>query len=55
MRFLHDETVRYMNSGAEVWTAMREIALPSELEIGEGYGKLGPMIDRRIERCPGPA
>jgi alkyl sulfatase BDS1-like metallo-beta-lactamase superfamily hydrolase len=40
VRYLHDETVRYMNSGADLWTAMREIALPPELEIGEGYGKL---------------
>ena len=38
--YLHDETVRYMNSDADVWTAMREIALPEELTIGEGYGRL---------------
>jgi alkyl sulfatase BDS1-like metallo-beta-lactamase superfamily hydrolase len=40
VQYLHDETVRHMNAGSDVWTAMREIALPSELEIGEGYGKL---------------
>jgi alkyl sulfatase BDS1-like metallo-beta-lactamase superfamily hydrolase len=40
VRFLHDETVRHMNAGADVWTAMREIALPPALEIGEGYGKV---------------
>ncbi len=38
--YLHGETVRHMNSGTDIWTAMREIALPAELEIGEGYGKL---------------
>ncbi len=40
VRFLHDETVRHMNAGSDVWTAMREIRLPPELEVGEGYGKL---------------
>jgi alkyl sulfatase BDS1-like metallo-beta-lactamase superfamily hydrolase len=40
VQYLHDETVRYMNSDADVFTAMREIRLPEELTIGEGYGKL---------------
>jgi alkyl sulfatase BDS1-like metallo-beta-lactamase superfamily hydrolase len=40
VRYLHDETVRYMNSGKDVFTAMREIALPAELEVGQGYGKV---------------
>ena len=40
VRWLHDETVRRMNEGGDVWTAMREIELPAELEIGEGYGKV---------------
>ena len=40
VRFLHDETVKRMNDGVDVWTAMREIQLPDELAIGEGYGKL---------------
>jgi glyoxylase-like metal-dependent hydrolase (beta-lactamase superfamily II) len=40
VRHVHDETVRYMNSGQDVWTAMREIGIPPELEVGEGYGKV---------------
>ena len=40
VRYVHDETVQYMNAGSDVWTAMREIALPPELEVGEGYGKI---------------
>jgi len=40
VRFLHDETVKRMNDGVDVWTAMREIRLPDELAIGEGYGML---------------
>ena len=38
--YVHDETVRGMNEGADVFTLMREIRLPPELEIGEGYGKV---------------
>jgi alkyl sulfatase BDS1-like metallo-beta-lactamase superfamily hydrolase len=37
---VHDETVRGMNEGKDVWTLMREIELPPELEVGEGYGKV---------------
>jgi alkyl sulfatase BDS1-like metallo-beta-lactamase superfamily hydrolase len=40
VRYVHDETVRYMNEGKDIATAMREIALPPELEVGEGYGKV---------------
>jgi alkyl sulfatase BDS1-like metallo-beta-lactamase superfamily hydrolase len=35
---VHDATVRGMNEGKGVFTLMREIALPPELEVGEGYG-----------------
>jgi alkyl sulfatase BDS1-like metallo-beta-lactamase superfamily hydrolase len=35
---VHDAVVAAMNRGTDVWTAMREIALPPELEQGEGYG-----------------
>ena len=38
VEYVHDRTVEYMNAGKDVWTAMREIALPPELEVGEGYG-----------------
>jgi alkyl sulfatase BDS1-like metallo-beta-lactamase superfamily hydrolase len=38
--YVHDRTVEYMNAGSDVWTAMREIRLPPELEVGEGYGKV---------------
>jgi glyoxylase-like metal-dependent hydrolase (beta-lactamase superfamily II) len=37
---VHDAVVRAMNAGSDVWTAMREIALPPELEVGQGYGKV---------------
>lgn len=38
--FVHDETVCGMNAGKDVWSLMREIRLPPELEVGEGYGKV---------------
>ena len=37
---VHDRTVEYMNGGKDVWTAMREIELPPELEVGQGYGQV---------------
>lgn len=38
--YLHDRTVEGMNAGANVYTLMREITLPAELEVGQGYGKV---------------
>jgi alkyl sulfatase BDS1-like metallo-beta-lactamase superfamily hydrolase len=38
VRFVHDETVRGMNEGRDVFTLMREIRLPPALAVGEGYG-----------------
>jgi alkyl sulfatase BDS1-like metallo-beta-lactamase superfamily hydrolase len=40
IQYLHDETVKGMNAGKDVWTLMNEIKLPPDLDIGEGYGKL---------------
>jgi len=37
---VHRETVRGMNAGKDVHTLMREIELPPELEVGQGYGKV---------------
>jgi alkyl sulfatase BDS1-like metallo-beta-lactamase superfamily hydrolase len=38
--YVHDETVRGMNEGKDVHTLMRDIQLPPELEVGQGYGKV---------------
>lgn len=40
IRYVHDETVKGMNEGKDVFTLMREIELPSELDLGEAYGKV---------------
>jgi alkyl sulfatase BDS1-like metallo-beta-lactamase superfamily hydrolase len=40
VRYVHDQTVKGMNHGKSVHTLMREIQLPPELEVGEGYGKV---------------
>ena len=37
---MHDATVAGMNEGKDVFTLMREIKLPAELDIGETYGKV---------------
>jgi alkyl sulfatase BDS1-like metallo-beta-lactamase superfamily hydrolase len=38
VQYVHDATVKGMNDGKDVFTLMREVRLPAELEIGEGYG-----------------
>ncbi|WP_018179487.1 alkyl sulfatase dimerization domain-containing protein [Jongsikchunia kroppenstedtii] len=38
--YIHDQTVAGMNAGKDVHTLMREIELPGELEVGQGYGKV---------------
>lgn len=38
--YVHDQTVQGMNQGKDVHTLMREVRLPPELEVGEGYGKV---------------
>jgi alkyl sulfatase BDS1-like metallo-beta-lactamase superfamily hydrolase len=40
VQFVHDETVKGMNEGKDVYTLMREIQLPPELEVGQGYGSV---------------
>lgn len=39
MRAVHDRTAELMNSGADLYTAMREVRVPERFDIGEGYGK----------------
>ncbi len=38
--YVHNETVRGMNEGKDIFTLMQEIKLPSELDFGESYGKV---------------
>jgi len=40
IQYVHDAVVRGMNDGKDVFSLMREIKLPRELDVGEGYGKL---------------
>lgn len=40
IQYIHDATVAGMNAGKDVRTLMREITLPAEYEVGEGYGKV---------------
>jgi len=44
IQYVHDETVKGMNAGKDVWTLMSEIKLPPALDVGEGYGKLSWSI-----------
>jgi alkyl sulfatase BDS1-like metallo-beta-lactamase superfamily hydrolase len=40
IQYVHDEVVKGMNAGKDVYTLMQEIKLPSSLDVGESYGKL---------------
>ena len=40
VRHVHDATIEGMNAGKDVWTLMREIALPEELGVSEQYGRV---------------
>lgn len=39
MQSVHDQVIDFMAGGKDLYTAMREIHVPSHLDIGEGYGK----------------
>jgi glyoxylase-like metal-dependent hydrolase (beta-lactamase superfamily II) len=38
--FVHREALERINAGQDIWRAMREIELPPELYVGQGYGKV---------------
>ncbi|MFT4652278.1 MAG: alkyl sulfatase BDS1-like metallo-beta-lactamase superfamily hydrolase [Porticoccaceae bacterium] len=38
IQYVHDETVKGMNEGRDVYSLMREIKLPKALDVGEAYG-----------------
>jgi alkyl sulfatase BDS1-like metallo-beta-lactamase superfamily hydrolase len=38
--YVHDAVVNGMNAGKDVYTLMREIKLPPELNVGESYGNV---------------
>ncbi len=38
--YVHDRSLEGFNAGTDVWTLMREIELPPELRVGQGYGKV---------------
>jgi glyoxylase-like metal-dependent hydrolase (beta-lactamase superfamily II) len=40
IQYIHDQTVAGMNAGKDVHTLMREVTLPAEYEVGQGYGKV---------------
>lgn len=38
--YVHDRTLEGINAGTDIWSLMREIQLPAELRVGQGYGKV---------------
>jgi glyoxylase-like metal-dependent hydrolase (beta-lactamase superfamily II) len=37
---VHRATLDGMNAGKDIWTLMREVTLPDDLYVGQGYGKV---------------
>lgn len=42
--YVHDEVVKGMNAGKDLYTLQQEITLPAECEVGQGYGKISWSI-----------
>lgn len=42
--YIRDRTIEGMNAGADLWTLMREISLPPELDVPQGHGKVPWMV-----------
>lgn len=40
IQYVHDETVKGMNAGKDVYTLMQEIKLPSSFDLTESFGKV---------------
>ena len=40
VEFVHSETLKGMNAGKDVFTLMREVSVPENIAVGEGYGKV---------------
>ena len=40
IQYVHDETVKGMNSGKDVFTLMQEIKLPAKFNLSEAFGKV---------------
>jgi alkyl sulfatase BDS1-like metallo-beta-lactamase superfamily hydrolase len=40
IQYVHDEVVKGMNSGKDVYTLMREIRLPASFDLSESFGKV---------------
>lgn len=40
LEYVHHRTLEGINAGTDIWTLMREIRLPDELRVGQGYGKV---------------
>jgi alkyl sulfatase BDS1-like metallo-beta-lactamase superfamily hydrolase len=40
IQYVHDETVKGMNAGKDVYTIMQQVKLPANLDVGDAYGKV---------------
>ena len=51
--YVHTRTLAGMNEGRDVFTLMREIELPDELYVGQGYGKVSWAVRTNLGNLHG--
>jgi alkyl sulfatase BDS1-like metallo-beta-lactamase superfamily hydrolase len=51
--YVHEAVLKGMNDGKDVHTLMKEIKLPPELDVGEGYGKISWSVRGMYESYVG--
>ena len=53
VEYVHSETVKRINAGQDIHTIMREVTLPANLRVGQGYGKVAWAVRTIFEAYTG--
>jgi glyoxylase-like metal-dependent hydrolase (beta-lactamase superfamily II) len=53
VEYVHDETLARINAGQDIHTIMREVQLPGNLRVGQGYGKVSWAVRTIFESYTG--
>jgi alkyl sulfatase BDS1-like metallo-beta-lactamase superfamily hydrolase len=53
VEYVHTETLARINAGQDIYTIMREVQLPANLRVGQGYGKVSWAVRTIFESYTG--
>jgi alkyl sulfatase BDS1-like metallo-beta-lactamase superfamily hydrolase len=53
VEYVHNETLARINAGQDIYTMMREVQLPANLRVGQGYGKVSWAVRTIFEEYTG--